>query len=85
MYKILELNFIQVIQKMQKYTFKYICKSIDEKLLKKTPSFSSKKWCWQTIYFPICDQNILLEERRDSKETFFQATCKERQTKYVKT
>ena len=66
---------------MQKYTFKYICKLIDEKLLKKTPSFSSKKWCWQTIYFPICDQNILLEERRDSKETFFQATCKEPQTK----
>ena len=56
---------------MQKYTFKYICKSIDEKLLKKTPSFSSKKWCWQTIYFSIYDQNILLEERWDSKETFF--------------
>ena len=75
------MNFIQVTQKMQKYTFKYICKLIDEKLLKKTPSFSSKKWYWQTIYFSICDQNTLLEERRDPKETFFQATCKEHQTK----
>ena len=81
MQKIPDLNFIQVTQKMQKYTFKYICKLIDEKLLKKTPSFSSKKWYWQTIYFSICDQNILLEERRDSKETFFQATGKEPQTK----
>ena len=70
MYKILELNFIQVIQKMQKYTFKYICKLIDEKLLKKNSLFFFKEVVLANIYFPICDQNVLLEERRDSKETF---------------
>ena len=43
MYKILELNFIQVIQKMQKYTFKYICKLIDEKLMKINSLFFFEK------------------------------------------
>ena len=49
--------------------------------LKKNPSLSPKKWCWQTIFFPICDQNRLLKERTDSNETSFQATCNERETK----